>query len=345
MSHIETHGRRLVAACALLALAGCSGSTASSSDSPESSPGIAAATTTPASASHAPSADTTLTFNLVATHGTNDIPGFQNAGYITVGPDGHLYVPSGSEILVLDAEARIVRRWGSAGIGLGELDFNRDRSDPTDLIGGVAFGPDGSVYVVEAGNKRVQRFSAVCKPELTWGEPGTGNGQFMDPIGIAVSAAGEVHVVDDRRDDIQVFTRDGVFLRTIGRHGSGVGELQETGNVRIGPDGQLANADFGNDRVQAWDAQDDSAWTFGSHGTAPGQFEEVQDVAFGADGTLLVVDRTRVQAFDGDRRVIGTWPDRPNPEHLASIAFDGTTLWVLAPYANAIYQIRVSSGT
>jgi DNA-binding beta-propeller fold protein YncE len=337
-----------LAAVAAISIAACGNGAAAPAPSRAQSPAPVTASPLPTAltppSGAAPSADA-VTFELVATHGANDIPGFQNAGYITLGPDGNLYVPSGSEILVLDTEARIVRRWGSAGTGLGELDFNRDPSDPSDLIGGVAFGPDGSVYVVEAGNKRVQRFSAAGEPELTWGEPGTGDGQFVDPIGIAVSADGEVFVVDDRRDDIQVFTRDGVHLRTIGRQGSGPGELLETGNVRIGPDGQLVNADFGNDRVQAWDAQGDIAWTFGSHGTAPGQFEEVQDVAFGADGTLLVVDQTRVQAFDGDRRVIGTWPDRPNPEHLASIAFDGTTLWVLAPYANAIYQIRVTPGT
>ena len=244
---------------------------------------------------------------------------------------------------VLDAEVSDRCADGdSPGTGPGEFDFIRQPGDPTSAIGGVAFGPDGStIYVAEAGNKRVQRFSAAGEPMLTWGEPGRGDGQFVDPIGIDVSPTGEVYVVDDQRDDIQVFGPDGAYLRTIGRHGSGPGELLETGNVRVGPDGMLMNADFGNDRVQSWDARDDIAWTFGSHGTAPGQFDEVQDIAFGADGTLLVVDDARVQAFDADRHVIGVWPERPHPEHLASIAFDGVTLWVLAPYANALYEVRV----
>ena len=210
-----------------------------------------------------------------------------------------------------------MRRWGSPGIGLGELDFNRDPSDPTDLIGGVAFGPDGSVYVVEAGNKRVQRFSAAGEPELTWGEPGTGDGQFVDPIGIAVSAAGEVFVVDDRRNDIQVFTRDGEYRRTIGRKGDRCRRAPDTGNIRFGPDGLLVNADFGNDRVQAWDAQEmTSPGRSDRQGRRLASSMEPQDVAFGADGTLLVVDDHRVQAFDArgarHRRLAGSTASRPS---------------------------------
>lgn len=341
-------GRPCLAALAALSIASCGGLTASpAAESGPSSPDATPASsdrTRPSAPGPTPSADA-VSFTLVAIHGVDDIPGFRSAGYITVGPDGSLYVPSGAEILVLDADARVARRWGSPGTRLGELDFIRTPGDPTSGIGGVAFGPDGSVYVVEAGNKRVQRFSAAGAPELTWGKPGNGNGQFLDPIGIDVSTAGDVYVVDDQRNDIQVFARDGVYLRTIGGPGSRPGELLDTGNVRIGRDGLLVNADFGNDRVQAWDAEDDIAWTFGSHGTALGEFDEVQDVAFGAEGTLLVVDNARVQAFDADRHVIGVWPERPHPEHLASIAFDGITLWVLAPYANAIYEVRVDQGS
>lgn len=292
-----------------------------------------------------PSSDAPLTFSLVAKRDQTDIPDLQVAGYISHGPDGNLYVPSASEVLVLDASGQVVRRWGSPGSEPGQLDFIRVPGDATSAIGEVAFGSDGSVYVVEAGNKRVQRFSASGRPELMWGALGTGNGQFKDPIGIAINEDGDVFVVDDERDDIQVFTADGGYVRTIGRHGSGPGELQFTGNIRIGPDGSVVNADFGNHRVQAWDASGQVAWTLGSRGNAAGQFIEPQDVAFGDDGILFVVDDARVQAFDRDRNFIGSWPEEPSSDHLASIAFNGATLWVLAPYANTLYEIRVAPRT
>ena len=288
-------------------------------------------------------ATTELTFTLVATHGPADVEGMDVLGYIAIGPDGNLYVPNAgsSEMIVLDADLQVVRRWGEEGEGPGQFGFLRNE-DPDSALGGVDVGDDGTIYVVEAGNKRVQRFSADGESQLTWGSRGSGEGQFLDPIGVAVSPAGEVYVVDDERDDIQVFTADGEYLRTIGRKGTGDGELQFTGNIRFAPDGSLVNADFGNGRVQAWGAGDAFLWSIGSQGTGHGEFNEPQDVAFGADGTLFVVDDSRVQAFDSERQLIGTWPDEPLGEHLASIALNGETLWVVAPYIDTLFEIDVA---
>ena len=284
-----------------------------------------------------------LTFTLVATHGPADVDGMDVLGYIAIGPDGNLYVPNAgsSEMIVLDTNLAVVRRWGEEGEGPGQFGFLRNE-DPDSALGGVDVGDDGTIYVVEAGNKRVQRFSADGESQLTWGSGGSGDGQFLDPIGVAVSPAGEVYVVDDERDDIQVFSADGEYLRTVGRKGSGDGELRFTGNIRFSPDNNLVNADFGNGRVQAWDAAGTFLWSLGSQGTGPGEFNEPQDVAFGADGTLFVVDDGRVQAFDSEMQLIGTWPDQPSTEHLASIALYGNTLWVVAPYTDTLFEIEVA---
>jgi len=285
-----------------------------------------------------------LAFTLVATHGPADVDGMDVLGYLAIGPDSNLYVPSAgsSEVIVLDADLAVVLRWGEEGDGPGQFGFLRNPDDPDSALGGVDIGDDGTIYVVEAGNKRVQRFSAEGESQLTWGSPGSDDGQFLDPIGVAVSPAGEVYVVDDERDDIQVFTADGEYLRTVGRKGSGDGEMQFTGNIRFGVDGTLFNADFGNGRVQAWDPEDQFLWSLGSVGTGPGEFTEPQDVAVGPDGTLFVVDDSRVQAFDSEMQLIGTWPDEPSPDHLASIALNGDRLWVVAPYTDTLYEVQVT---
>ena len=56
---------------------------------------------------------------------------------------------------------------------------------------------------------------------------------------------------------------------------------------------------------------------------------------------MYVVDDGRVQVFDTDMRLIGSWPESPSPEHLGSIAVIDTTLWVLAPYFG-IYEVELS---
>ena len=90
----------------------------------------------------------------------------------------------------------------------GAPPFNR----PTNL----AIAPNGDLYVTDGyGNSRVHRFSQAGKLLASWGEPGTGPGQFMLPHGIAVDATGDVFVCDRENDRIQVFTAEGRFIREI----------------------------------------------------------------------------------------------------------------------------------
>jgi tripartite motif-containing protein 71 len=281
---------------------------------------------------------------LVATHDEATIPGLQVPGYVAFDNQGQLYVVNSgsSEILVLDSDGHVTRRWGERGTKPGQFDFLRDPTDPSSPLGGIAVAADGSLYVVESGAKRVQHLTAKGRPLASWGTKGRKDGQFLEPIGIAVAPSGEVFVVDDQRDDIQVFSADGTYRRTIGGPGSAPGQLYDTGNIRIDGQGNLVNADFGNGRVQAWDDKGQLLWTLGSKGTGPGQFNEPQDVAFGPDGRLLVVDDGRVQVFNAQRELVGVWPAAPSPDHLGALALDGDHLWVEAPYPNKLFELKVS---
>ena len=78
----------------------------------------------------------------------------------------------------------------------------------------IAVDPDnGDVYIADGyGNARVHRFSADGELIQSWGEPGTGPGQFYIPHGIAVAADGRVFVCDRESDRIQIFSPDGEYL-------------------------------------------------------------------------------------------------------------------------------------
>ena len=80
---------------------------------------------------------------------------FSNPRGIAVAPDGSVYVADysysnvGSAIQKFTSEGVFVSKWGTLGTGNGQF------SDPT----GVAVVSDGSVYVVDSDNKRIQKFS------------------------------------------------------------------------------------------------------------------------------------------------------------------------------------------
>ena len=99
-------------------------------------------------------------------------------------------------------------RLGSTLLGSithGGLPFNR----PTN----VSFSPNGDLYISDGyGNARVHRFSPDGTLVQSWGEPGTGPGQFNLPHGIAVHPDGRIFVADRENDRIQIFSADGEYL-------------------------------------------------------------------------------------------------------------------------------------
>ncbi len=88
---------------------------------------------------------------------------------------------------------------------------------PFNRVTNAAVLPTGELYVADGyGNARVHKFAADGTWQFSWGEPGSGPGQFNLPHGIAVDSAGQVYVADRENSRVQVFTPGGEFLREWG---------------------------------------------------------------------------------------------------------------------------------
>ena len=227
-----------------------------------------------------------------------------------VGPDGNLYVVNaGAQRDPRD----IARRAGASGAGAPKA---RRRGNSTSCATrqhrstrGVAWpvAPDGSVYVNDTVNDRVQQFDAEGGFVREWGTFGPADGQFLEPFDVDAGPDGTVYVVDDQRDDIQRFDPDGAYLETIGSHGTGEGQMNFTGSVVVDGAGTLYNADYNNDRVQAWGPDGAFLWSLGSRGNEPGRFVTPVDVAVDTSGNLYVVSSKRIQVFGPDRQLLSVW--------------------------------------
>jgi sugar lactone lactonase YvrE len=140
---------------------------------------------------------------------------------IYIGPDDSVYCIDdlGHKVAKYSPDGKLLMTIGPAGqpsdtgyimndflsIKRGGPPFNQ----PTTL----AVGPEGEIYVTDGyGNSRVHKFSPEGELMMSWGEPGSGPGQFRLPHGIRVTPDGTVYVGDRMNSRIQVFSSTGEYI-------------------------------------------------------------------------------------------------------------------------------------
>jgi len=194
---------------------------------------------------------------------------------------------------------------GAAGSGAGQFQSPR----------AVAVAPDGSLYVADSGNNRIQHLSSSGEVLQVWGQYGDAaqgdapGGTFNEPWGVAVAPDGTVYVADTWNYRIQKFTADGQFLSMwqtfgpdktdvfYGPRGIAV-DAHRVGAAR----GRVLVVDTGDKRVVVFDADGSYLTQFGGAGLGPGQFDEPVGIALDGDGNVYVTDtwNQRVQVFAPD---------------------------------------------
>ena len=112
--------------------------------------------------------------------------------------------------------------WGSAGKSAGQLNNPR----------GIAASPDGTIFVGDRDNYRVERFDPAGKLLNVWGTNGTNPGQFREPQGIAVDRDCNVWVADSTAHRLQKFDPGGKLLAVIQNNESDL-------DVAVGPNGDI----------------------------------------------------------------------------------------------------------
>jgi DNA-binding beta-propeller fold protein YncE len=134
---------------------------------------------------------------------------FKRPHGIRVGPDGALWCTDdqGQTVEKFTPEGRLLQRLGEPGKASAFMS-----GQPFNLPTNTAFSPEGEVYVSDGyGNARVHRFSPDGKLLHSWGEPGTGPGQFNIVHSVCVDVDGWVYIADRENHRVQVFDRNGRY--------------------------------------------------------------------------------------------------------------------------------------
>lgn len=119
---------------------------------------------------------------------------------------------------------------------------------------GVAFDDNGRLYVTDKGNCVVRVYSQDGKLILTWGGKGKGDGQFLEPFGIAIHED-LVFVTDPKLDKVQVFDLNGKFLYWFGGSGSAPGRLKDPHGLVVSGQGRVYVAETSGKRVSVFTTQ------------------------------------------------------------------------------------------
>jgi tripartite motif-containing protein 71 len=231
--------------------------------------------------------------------------------------------PASTTILVNTSGYLCVSKWGKPGRGASLLHGGEFMAP----IYGLCVDQQGSLFVVDNGNNRVQKFDNAGNFIILWGSFGSAGANFHNPTGIACDGKGDVWVVDTNNHRVQKFDgKLGGYLMKFGSRGNGEGQFNAPWGIAVDRvRGYLYVVDSANFRVQKFDMSGEFIMAWGSFGNGDGQFYFPRGVAVDQeDGSVYVVDmgNHRIQKFDTSTNVLPQlltkWGGSPIAGHASS---------------------------
>jgi sugar lactone lactonase YvrE len=240
-----------------------------------------------------------------------------------IGPDDNVYCTDDLDHTVrkFSPDGKLLLTLGVSGkpsdTGVSGMDFRTivRAAPPFHFPTNLALSLEGDLYVTDGyGNARVHKFTADGRLLFSWGEPGTGPGQFRLPHGIAVDPQGTVYVADRENSRLQLFSPDGKFLSEwtdVARpcqvviDGSGhvyVAELGFHAAMWPGTSAPSADAPGGRVSIFARDGTLRARWGGGRNPCDPGDFFAPHGIWVDAHGDLYVAEV--VMSAGGNRGLV-----------------------------------------
>ncbi|MBN2755491.1 MAG: 6-bladed beta-propeller [Candidatus Goldbacteria bacterium] len=176
---------------------------------------------------------------------------------------------------------------------------------------GMAIDSSGDIYTTDIGNNRIVKYNSNGTQLAAWGsggaecsDPGTGDGQFDSPFGIAIDGNGYIYVLDSYNGRVQKFDPSFNYILQWpldGGYNHGIA-VDVSGNVYI-----VAKE---TSIIQKFDQYGNIILEWGAYGSGDGEFIRPSMIAVNKSGTFVYVSDTgnnRVQKFDLNGNYLTQW--------------------------------------
>ena len=215
---------------------------------------------------------------------------------LAIGPDGTIVVAHtfGWRIRVFDKDLKSINTFGQAfDSGSGKPPGPYDLFGPRD----AAFAPDGTLWITDTGNNRIIQYTAQGEFLQTVGTKGSGQRQFLEPIGIQIAADGTIYVGDTWNSRVQVLDSRGAYKSEFKVDGWGGHDTTDKPYIRLLKDGGLAVSLPLQNQVRVYNAD---GTVRGTITDAVTPLSRPYGMAESADGKLWIVEggASRVRLFD-----------------------------------------------
>ena len=174
-------------------------------------------------------------------------------------------------------------------------------------VSGVAVGANGTIYVIQRGNKAdpILVFDRQGRLLRSWG-----NGDFILPHSLRLDSFGNVWAIDAGASKVMKYSSTGKKLLTIA-----VEPVPDNGSpfrgatdVAFAPNGHAFISDgYGNARILEYTADGKKVRAWGHAGTGPAEFQLPHGVQISRNGIVFVADREngRIEKFDLKGKFVG----------------------------------------
>ena len=193
---------------------------------------------------------------------------------VAITTDNNILSANKDEIQKISMDGKCIKLVGKGGNG--QLEFKNPH--------GITISPiTGHIYIADCANHRIQ----VLNPDLTFshmfGIKGSAEGEFNNPVDIAIDRRGLVYVADAGNCRIQTFTSKGQFLSFFCAKGVPLGIVIDDNNL-------MYITDRDNHRISCFTTDGQFVRSFGGQGSSVSQFNEPRGITFDREGYLYVCD-------------------------------------------------------